>query len=127
MASMTQAIDQATIVDRYFAAWNERDPAARSEAVAAAFIDDARYCDPLADVTGHVGIAQMMGALQEQHAGLSLRVSSAVDAHHDLLRFGWEAVDAEGNVSVSGIDIAVVSPDGRLASLHGFFGDVAPQ
>ena len=123
---MTQTIDQATIVDRYFSAWNERDALARAEAVANAFTDDARYCDPLADVTGHAAIASMMGALQDQHAGLSLRVSSAIDAHHDLLRFGWEAVDAEGNVTVAGIDIAKVSDDGRVRSLHGFFGETPP-
>ena len=120
---MTQTLDQATIVDRYFAAWNERDASARAAAVADAFTDDARYCDPLADVTGHDAIASMMGALQEQHAGLSLRVSSAIDAHHDLLRFAWEAVDAEGNVTVAGIDVAHISDDGRVVSLHGFFGD----
>ena len=123
---MTQTMDQTAIIDRYFAAWNERDSAARAGAVATAFTDDARYCDPLADVAGHEAIASMMGALQEQHEGLSLRVSSAIDAHHDLLRFGWEAVDAEGNVTLSGIDIATVSDDGRVASLHGFFGDT-PQ
>ena len=123
---MTKTLDQTTIVDRYFAAWNERDASARVAAVATAFTEDARYCDPLADVTGHDAIASMMGALQEQHTGLSLRVSSAIDAHHDLLRFGWEAVDAEGAVSVAGIDIARVSNDGRLVSLHGFFGDT-PQ
>lgn len=123
---MTQTIDQTTVVDRYFAAWNERDASARADAVANAFTDDARYCDPLADVTGHADIASMMGALQEQHAGLSLRVSSAIDAHHDLLRFGWEAVDASGNVTIAGIDIATVSPDGRVSSLHGFFGETPP-
>ena len=120
---MTQTIDQTAVVDRYFSAWNERDASARAKAVANAFTAEARYCDPLADVSGHDAISSMMGALQEQHAGLSLRVSSAIDAHHDLLRFGWEAVDADGNVSISGIDIATIGPDGRLVALQGFFGD----
>ena len=48
--------DTATLVQRYLAAWNTTDPAARREAIAAAFTPDARYVDPMADVRGHDGV-----------------------------------------------------------------------
>jgi uncharacterized protein (TIGR02246 family) len=50
-------MDAASLVDSYIAAWNERDAEARAEAVAGVFADDARYVDPLADVTGRNEIA----------------------------------------------------------------------
>lgn len=123
---MTDTLATSTIVDRYVAAWNERDADARMTKVAAAFTDDARYCDPLADVHGHAGISSMLGALQEAHPGLTIRVTSPVDEHHDLLRFHWAAAGEDGAVAIAGVDVARTAPDGRLADVRRFFGD-APQ
>ena len=58
-----------TIASAYIAAWNARDDADRSQAVAAAFAPDATYTDPLADVTGRAAIAELIGGAQQQFAG----------------------------------------------------------
>ncbi len=48
-----------------------------------------------------------------------------VDAHHDVVRFGWELVpEGGGEATVVGFDVAVVAEDGRLRSVYGFLDKV---
>jgi SnoaL-like domain len=116
--------DVQKVIDDYFAMWNEDDEDRRKIVIEKCFVEDGRYTDPLADVVGHDGIGSMVGALRESHAGYSLRLSSAIDQHHDRLRFEWEILDADGGTYLSGVDLAVLADDGRLASITGFFGSV---
>ena len=116
--------DVRRVVDDYFAMWNEDDDDQRLVATAQCFVETATYTDPLADVAGHDGISAMVGELRAAHAGYSLRLASAVDQHHDRLRFEWEILDADGGLHLSGVDCALLAPDGRLAAITGFFGAV---
>jgi hypothetical protein len=109
-------------IDEYFRMWNEDDAERRSAIAANCFVENATYVDPLADVTGPAAISGMVGALRESHPGYSLRLGSAIDEHHDRLRFEWEILDADGGLYLTGVDCAVVAPDGRLAAITGFFG-----
>ena len=111
-----------SIIDTYFAAWNEADRAARLRLVAEAFTAGARYVDPLSDVTGHDGIADMIEGVRGQFPGGVLQRTGAIDTHHDVARFAWSATGADGAVIVAGIDVAVVADDGRLDAILGFFG-----
>jgi hypothetical protein len=90
--------------------------------VGTCFAENATYTDPLADVRGHDGISAMVGDLRSSHAGYSLRLASAIDEHHDRLRFEWEILDADGASYLTGVDYAVVGADGRLTAVSGFFG-----
>jgi hypothetical protein len=114
-------------VDRYLAAWNATDPATRRDAVAAAFTADARYVDPLADVSGHDGVDALIAAAQQQFAGLVFSRGEVLDAHHDVVRFTWhlgpEGQDAAEPV-VIGFDVAEIAEDGRLSLVHGFLDKV---
>jgi len=112
--------DTAALVDRYLAAWNATDPAARREAVAAVFTPDVRYVDPLADVAGHDGVDALIAGAQEQFAGLVFSPGEQLDAHHDVVRFTWHLGPAGGEPVVIGFDVARVAADGRLATVHGF-------
>lgn len=118
---MTTTTDLTVSVDRYFAAWNDRDPVRRREAVAAAWAPEGRYVDPVADVTGHGAISDMIGGVHEQYPGVTLRCSSAIDGHHDVIRFNWEILDADGGLALSGLDVARLADDGRLLDIRGFF------
>ena len=84
---MTATTDLA---DRYLAAWNETDPAARRTAIDDLFTDDVRYTDPLVDAEGRDALDATIGAVQEQFPGFVFRLAGPVDAHHDQLRFTWE-------------------------------------
>jgi hypothetical protein len=115
-----------TVVDTYLAMWNEPDRATRSELIEQAWVDDGHYVDPLLEATGHAELCDMVDGVRAQFPGSRLRRTTGVDAHHGLIRFGWELGAADGDVVVAGIDVGVVAPDGRLARIGGFFGDPPP-
>jgi hypothetical protein len=113
------------LVDRYLAAWNTADPTDRAGAVAAVFTPDATYTDPLASVGGHDAIAAVIAGARDMFPGHSFRPHGAPDAHHDLVRFGWELVPpGGGEPTVVGFDVAVLAADGRMRAVHGFLDKV---
>lgn len=116
-------------IDRYLAAWNATDPSTRRDAIAAAFTPDARYVDPLADVTGHDGVDALIAGAQEQFAGLTFSRGEVFDAHHDVVRFTWHLGPAGGadDPVVIGFDVAEIAGDGRLRTVHGFLDKVPGQ
>ena len=114
-------------MEKYFDVWNEADNAKRLALAEQTWARDSRYVDPNTDVTGAGGFSEMVAAVHQQYPGYGFRLSSAVETHHDVLRFSWEIVDPDGNVAMSGIDVGRVAEDGRLASLQGFFGVTPPN
>ncbi|OHV36582.1 MULTISPECIES: nuclear transport factor 2 family protein [Pseudofrankia] len=113
-----------TAVERYLAAWNATEPSGTAAAVAVAWADDGAYTDPLASVTGHREIFGLIGAVQAQFPGHRFRLSGTVDGHHDVARFGWELVGADGSAPVAGFDVLTLDPDGRIRSVIGFLDRV---
>jgi ketosteroid isomerase-like protein len=120
----TTATQDTTLVSRYLAAWNETDPDARRRIIADVFSDDARYVDPLADVTGHDGIAAVIAGAQAQFPGLRFTPGEVLDTHHDIARFTWHLGSGDGEPFVVGFDVAQLAEDGRLRAVHGFLDRV---
>lgn len=113
------------IVDRYLTAWNTTDAEARAEAVAEVFTEDARYVDPLADVTGHEAITALIGGVHTQFPGFVFGPVGEADAHHDIVRFRWGlGPDGDGEPPVIGADAVTLAPDGRIALVIGFLDKV---
>ena len=81
--------------DRHAAIWNETDPDIRRAAVETVGAEDARYVDPLASVTGHDEISDLIRAVQQQLPGHVFRLLDGIDAHHNVARFAWELVPAD--------------------------------
>lgn len=114
-----------TSVARYFEAWNAKGAENLAKAVAVALSEDGTYTDPMADVSGHEGIAAVIAGAQEQFPGFEFRLAGAVDAHHDIARFGWELVSvADGSAPVAGFDVVKFAEDGRIRTVHGFLDRV---
>ena len=112
------------IIKRYLEAWNETDAAARLALVASLWAADGSYTDPLADVRGAEAIASLMGAAQQQFAGLVFTLGGPADCHHNQARFTWHLGPAGGEPIVIGFDVVVLSSDERIASVHGFLDKV---
>jgi SnoaL-like domain len=112
------------IIDRYIAAWNETDAAARRELVGSLWTADGSYTDPLADVQGADAIAGLMGAAQQQFPDLVFTLGGPVDANHNQARFTWHLGPDGGEPVVIGFDVVVLDGDGRIASVHGFLDKV---
>ncbi|MEU1420095.1 nuclear transport factor 2 family protein [Kitasatospora sp. NPDC005751] len=118
-----QVTDLHRLAERYLAAWNQTDPAARRKLVDEAWAEDGSYTDPLAAVTGRDGVDALIGAAQAQFPGLEFTLGP-VDAHHDIARFTWNLGPAGGEALVVGFDVLVAGPDGRIASVYGFLDRV---
>jgi SnoaL-like domain len=122
-SAMTAALD---LVRRYLGAWNEDDSDVRRSAIEDVWAEEGRYVDPLAAVAGHEEISALIGTVREQMPGHVFRLLDGVDAHHNLVRFGWELVPAGGGESiVEGFDVAIIDDDGRIGNVLGFL-DKAP-
>ncbi|MFF1544923.1 nuclear transport factor 2 family protein [Streptomyces sp. NPDC058291] len=123
MSANTDRYENA--VARYFEAWNAHEAKALAKAVDAAWAEDGRYTDPLADVVGHEQIAAVVDAAHAQFPGFSFRLAGAVDGHHDTARFSWELVsDTDGSAPVAGSDVITLDAQDRITSVLGFLDRV---
>ncbi|GAA4531071.1 MULTISPECIES: nuclear transport factor 2 family protein [Nonomuraea] len=112
------------LVERYVAAWNETDPAARAKAVAGVWTEDATYTDPLADVAGHAGIAAVIEGAQGMFPGLVFTPGELYDAHHGIARFTWHLGPEGGEPVATGFDVVELAEDGRISKVLGFLDKV---
>ncbi len=122
MTETNAATPLNAIVDGYFAMWNETDPTRRQVVIAATWTPDASYVDPMFAADGYEALDALVAGAQTQFPGHRFRPTSAIDAHHDRVRWGWELVGLDGGAPVAaGVDVAVLAPDGRLRAVTGFF------
>jgi hypothetical protein len=96
------------VIDRYFAMWNATDAAQRRDLIAQTYTEDANYIDPLMQSQGREGIDAMVAGVQAQFTSHTFRLTSAVDAHHDRVRFTWDLAPNGGAALVKGTDFAVI-------------------
>jgi hypothetical protein len=120
MIESNTAAPISTVVDGYFAMWNETDPARRRTVIAATWAPDAYYIDPLFTADGPEALDAMVAAAQEQFPGHRFQLTGAIDAHHDRARWNWELVGPDGTPVAAGLDVATLAPDGRLREITGF-------
>ncbi len=119
------ATDQiSSTIDTYLEAYGEADPTKRITLVRQVWAADGVLQDPPMEGAGHDGIAALTDVLHAHFAGHTFRRTSAVDAHHGMARYRWELVGPDGAVALAGMDVAELAPDGKLAKVTGFFGDV---
>ncbi len=119
--TITENTQIESIIDAYFAMWNEADRNARLERAAESWVAEGHYVDPLSDVTGYEGLADMVETVRAQFVGATLQRTGEIDAHHNVVRFDWNATGADGAVIVEGVDVCVLADDGRLREVAGFF------
>jgi hypothetical protein len=113
--------DINTAVANYIAAWNETDADSRRGTIARAWTDGGHYLDGHRDSAGHDAIDAMIAAVQQRFPGYRFRLSSGIEAHHDRVRFSWQAGGtADAPLFFAGTDFATLAPDGRFASVTGF-------
>lgn len=116
--------DYQQLVHDYLTAWNTTDPETRRTAIERVFTSDARYADPLADVTGHDQLAAVVAAAQAQFPGFVFSLIGPVDGHHDQARFTWGLGPAGAEPVVVGSDAVTVAEDGRISLVLGFLDRV---
>lgn len=111
------------LINKYLAAWNETDEAARAKLLDEVWAENGTYTDPLSDVVGRDQLAAVIGAVQGQFAGLVFSLAGEIDAHHDVARFTWNLGPEGAEPIVVGFDVAVIE-DGRIKHILGFLDKV---
>jgi hypothetical protein len=118
----TERNSTLTAVSRYMAAWNETDPLAREKILAQCWADHGVYVDPNVVLSGRDALSRHISKVQAARPGARLEFVSGIDTHHNVLRFLWRLVRADGTAGDKSIDFGETGPDGRLIKIVGFFG-----
>lgn len=124
---MSQSLE--TLLAAYERMINETDEQRQHAAAEEALAEDFQFVGPrLGEVTGRTAMVEAVKRLREQAPSETMRIrrTTAVDEHNGWLRFGWEFLDGDGNVLAQGMEVARVSPDGKLRLVVPFFGDLEP-
>jgi hypothetical protein len=114
------------IVTLYMAAWNEPDDTARHALLEQCWSESGVYLDPNVSLAGRDALATKIGEVLAGRPGARLEFMSGIDVHHDVVRFLWRLVRADGTCGDTSIDFGEVGPDGRLVKIVGFFGAPPP-
>lgn len=110
------------IVRDYLAAWNEADAGRRQVFLERCWAADADYVDPTVKLSGRDALFRHISTVQEKRPGARLEFASGVDTHHNVVRFLWRLVRADGSRGDVSIDFGEIGEDGRLSKVVGFFG-----
>ena len=123
MAGHDPTIDQ--LIDTYCAAWSDPDPTRRREILGGVWADGATYTDPTVHAAGLDAVLAHIATVVARRPGAMVVRTSVVDAHHDLARFAWHVVQADGATLPEGLDLAEISASGQIRRIIGFFGPLA--
>jgi hypothetical protein len=107
---------------QYMAAWNEPDDTARGALLAQCWSDSGVYLDPNVSLAGREALATKIGEVLAGRPGARLEFTSGIDVHHNVVRFLWRLVRADGTYGDTSIDFGEIGADGRLVKIVGFFG-----
>lgn len=110
-----------TAIDRYCEAWSVADADRRAAVLAEVWADGGTYTDPTVHATGALALLSHIASVLERRPGSRVVRTGAVEQHHDVARFDWQAVGANGAVLRRGIDIVIFDAAGRIARVIGFF------
>lgn len=113
------------LITTYCAAWSEPDPGRRAQLLEEAWAEDGIYTDPTAHMTGRKELVEHIGKVLARYPGGRVVRTSVLDTHHDMVRFTWKMVLADGNSLPEGIDFGKLSGEGKLRRIIGFFGPLA--
>lgn len=122
---MSEAVRQAVAesVQDYVAAWNEPNALARSQLLERCWAEDADYVDPKVELHGRAVLNAHIAKVQAGRPGARIEMMSGVDLHHNVVRFLWRLVQADGACGDISIDFGEVDAAGKLTRIVGFFGE----
>lgn len=116
------ALDGATTVQNYVAAWNTQDDVVRRRMLEASWTSTGTYTDPLVQLQGWEELRRHASTFAERWPGAKIVVTSSMEPHNDMVCFGWRVIGTQGETLREGIDFGELAADGRLRRLVGFFG-----
>jgi len=119
--------DVKQVAHRYIELWNERASHRRREMLAANWMADAKYIDPLMSGDGHDGVDALISGVQQKFPDFKFTLIGEPNGFGEHVRFSWGLGPiGAADSPIKGTDFAVLSQDGRIKSITGFL-DQVPQ
>jgi hypothetical protein len=120
-------MDATNLIDLYCDVWSEPDATRRAQLLAAVWAPEATYTDPSVNVKGATELLAHIAKVQAKRPGSKVVRRSKVDLHHNVARFAWQAIEANGNTLPEGLDLAFINEDdNKIERIIGFFGPLKP-
>jgi uncharacterized protein YndB with AHSA1/START domain len=116
-----------TLVDRWFSAWNDADPIHRRDSVEAIVASDVQFKDRFG-LTG--GVEELLGHIAAVHQFMpGVHLERQGDTRHcqGLVLADWAAVAQDGTTKAKGTNAFVLSAEGRIAAVTGFWSNHPAQ
>jgi hypothetical protein len=131
----------AELAERYVALWNESDPDRRRGMIAELWTEDGSHRlqppQEIREVAARAGIGMTATLEARGYAEIEARATSAYDEWvasqglgfrprddaerlGDVVKFHWEAIAGDGAVFAVGLNVLVVSADGRIVRDYAF-------
>jgi len=111
------------LIDQYCQVWTEPSAAHRAELLSTIWAKDATYTDPTIHTESVEELLAHIAMVQSRRPGAKVLRTSQVDVHHNLARFAWHVVNADGTTLPEGLDLAFITADGaKIQRIIGFFG-----
>ena len=115
------------LIDLYCEVWSEPDATRRAQLLASVWAPEANYTDPSVNVKGATELLAHIAKVQAKRPGSKVVRRSKVEHHHNVVRFAWQAIEANGNTLPEGLDLAFITDDGwKIERIVGFFGPLKP-
>ena len=104
-----------SLADRYAAVWNEADPAARRQMIAALFAPDGAHYVDTREARGYAALEQRVTGSYEKNVrdrGNRFRAVPNAQALRDAVTFNWEMVAPDGRVLAVGLELVLRGDEG---------------
>ena len=111
-------------VDRYFAAWSEKDEGARRQAFQEVLAEDVRFRDGYACVQGLEDLVAHVQAAQAHGVAAALERRGTVRHCQGTAVVDWRARASEGVVVMQGASVIELRGDGKMQSICGLLAPV---
>lgn len=102
------------IIEKYDQAWNTSDVDERRRLLEAALTDDCEMVEPRGRFAGRDAIFERISGFSDRFPGARVDITTSVDEHNGLARYGWRILDREEALLLDGMDVVERAEDGRL-------------
>src|SRR5215468_10877195 len=79
-----------------------------AEILGGCWSEDAVYVDPNVELKGRAALSERISTVQASRPGAWIEMMSGVDVHHNVVRFLWRLVRADGSAGDISIDFGEV-------------------
>ena len=111
----------ARVLDRFFAAWNERTPEAVRAALEASVAEDVEYRDAFGALMDRDELAAHLALVPVFMPGLTLKRAGEPRQCQGWGLVDWVAEGPDGATKAKGTNVFTLAPDGRLARVTGLW------